>query len=54
VTVALLALWALDRWRGRYRTVPWHRLQPVVVSLVTLMFLFGIVRNTGAGAWLAP
>jgi hypothetical protein len=34
--------------------VAWSRLRPVVVSLVTVMFVFAVVRNTGAGAWLAP
>jgi hypothetical protein len=54
VTVVLLSLWALDRWRGHTRSVPWSRLRPIVVSLVTVMFLFAVIRNTGSGAWLAP
>jgi hypothetical protein len=54
VGVVLLSLWAVDRWRGHTRSVPWSRLRPVVVSLVTVMFLFAVVRNTGSGAWLAP
>jgi hypothetical protein len=54
VAVLGLSVWALDRWRGHYRSVPWSRLRPLVVSLVTVMFLFAIARNTGAGAWLAP
>jgi Protein of unknown function (DUF2752) len=54
VGVVLLSIWALDRWRGRYRSVPWSTLRPLVVSLVTVMFLFAVARNTGAGAWLAP
>jgi hypothetical protein len=54
VAVVLLSLWAVDRWRGHTRTVPWRRLRPIVVSLVTVMFLFAVIRNTGSGAWLAP
>ena len=54
VAVVLLAVWAVDRWRGRVRIVPWSRLRPVVVALVTVMFVFAVVRNTGPGAWLAP
>lgn len=54
VAVVLLSLWAVDRWRGHTRSVPWKRLRPIVVSLVTVMFLFAVIRNTGSGAWLAP
>ena len=54
VGVVLLALWAVDRWRGHTRSVPWTRLRPIVISLVTVMFVFAVVRNTGSGAWLAP
>lgn len=54
VGAALLALWAFDRWRGQDRHVPWSRLRPVVVALLTVMFVFTVVRNTGSGAWLAP
>ena len=54
VGVVLLAVWAVDRWRGHTRTVSWTRLRPIVVSLVTVMFVFAVVRNTGSGAWLAP
>jgi len=54
VAVVLLALWAVDRWRGHTRVVAWTRLRPVVVSLVTVMLVFAVVRNTGSGAWLAP
>lgn len=54
VVVVMLAVWAVDRWRGVDRRVPWSRLRPLVVGLVTVMFVFAIARNTGAGAWLAP
>ena len=54
VSVVLLSVWALDKWRGTTRHVPWSRLRPFVVALLTVMFLFAVVRNTGSGAWLAP
>jgi hypothetical protein len=54
VGVVLLAVWAVGRWRGQTRSVPWTRLRPIVISLVTVMFVFAVVRNTGSGAWLAP
>ena len=54
VAVVLLGLWAVDRWRGRYRSIPWQRLRPVVYGLLVVMALFTIARNTGPGAWLAP
>jgi hypothetical protein len=54
VGVVLLAVWALDRWQGRNRQLPWRRLRPLVVGLVTVMLLFAVARNTGPGAWLAP
>lgn len=54
VATGLLALWAVDRWRGRTREVPWQRLRPLVAALVTVLVAFTIARNTGAGAWLAP
>ena len=33
-------------WRGTTRHVPWSRLRPFVVALLTVMFLFAVVRNT--------
>jgi hypothetical protein len=54
VAAALLALWALDRWRGVQRHVPWSRLQPGVYALVGALVVFAVLRNTAAGAWLAP
>ncbi len=54
VAVVLLALWAVDRWRGRTRQVPWSRLRPILLGLVAVLVVFAIVRNTGPGAWLAP
>ncbi len=54
VAVVLLALWAVDRWRGRTRQVPWSRLRPILLGLVAVLVVFAIVRNTGPGAWFAP
>jgi hypothetical protein len=54
VATVLLALWAVDRWRGHTRRVPWQRVRPLVVALVTVLVAFTVARNTGAGAWLAP
>jgi hypothetical protein len=54
VATVLLAVWAFDRWRGHTRRVPWQRLRPFVVALVTVLVAFTVARNTGAGAWLAP
>jgi hypothetical protein len=54
VAVVLLALWSVDRWRGRYRQVAWGRLRPVVIAFVTVLVVFTVMRNTGPGAWLAP
>jgi hypothetical protein len=54
VGVFLLALWAVDRWRGTRR-----QLNTAIVSRTSWAFLavavvFTILRNTPAGAWLAP
>lgn len=54
VAVVLLGVWALDRWQGRVRHLPWERLRPWVYGLVTVIVVFTVARNTGAGAWLAP
>jgi hypothetical protein len=54
VAVVLLAVWSLDRWRGRTRQVPWNRLRPLVYGFLTVLVVFAVVRNTGQGAWLAP
>jgi len=50
----LLALWAVDSWRGHTRQLPWARLRPVVIGFVTLLLAFAVLRNTGPGSWLAP
>ncbi len=55
LVVALLALWAVSRWRGR--AMP--RLQARAGSVVLLAGLgvvaaFTLARNLPVGAWLAP
>jgi hypothetical protein len=54
VAIVLLAVWAVDRWNGRTRHVPWGRMRPLAVALITVLVAFTVARNTGAGAWLAP
>jgi hypothetical protein len=54
VGVVLLAVWAVDRWRGHTRQVPWQRLRPLVVAVLAVLVVFTVARNTGSGAWLAP
>lgn len=49
-----LAVWTHDRWTGRSRSLP----QPLVLAacavVVVLTVAFTVLRNTPAGAWLAP
>jgi hypothetical protein len=54
VATLLLAVWAVDRWRGDTRSVPWRRLRPIVLAMVTVLIVFTVMRNTAGGAWLAP
>ena len=54
VVTVVLAVWAVDRWRGGSRHLPWQRLQPLLVALLTALVAFTVVRNSGAGAWLVP
>ncbi len=54
VATLWLALWAVDRWRGHTRSVPWSRMRPLVLALLTVLVVFTVARNTAAGAWLAP
>jgi len=54
VAIVLLSVWAVDRWRGRTRSVPWRESRPWFAALLTAIVVFTIARNTGAGAWLAP
>ena len=44
----------LDRWHGRVRQVAARRHVVLAVSLFVVALVFAVVRNTPAGAWLAP
>jgi hypothetical protein len=57
-SIPVFALWWLrslvDGWRGTGRPRP-TRLQPALaVAAVTVILAFTVLRNTPAGAWLAP
>jgi hypothetical protein len=44
----------LDRWRGRVRVVAPQVHVRLTVAVLVLAGAFAVLRNTGAGAWLAP
>jgi hypothetical protein len=44
----------LDRWHGRVRQAAARRHVVLAVSLLVVALVFAVVRNTPAGAWLAP
>jgi hypothetical protein len=53
----LVLTWArttLDRWHGRVRQGAARRHVVLAVSLLVVALVFAVVRNTPAGAWLAP
>ncbi|HEY0890185.1 MAG TPA: DUF2752 domain-containing protein [Nocardioides sp.] len=53
--VALLVLWTVARWRDRPMPRPPERTRRVSVWLLAGAALgFTVLRNTPAGAWLAP
>jgi Protein of unknown function (DUF2752) len=54
VAVVGLAIWAIDRWRGTSRQVPWSDLKPAVTTLLVVLTVFTVARNLAFGAWLAP
>jgi Protein of unknown function (DUF2752) len=54
LAVGGLAIWAIDRWRGTSRQVPWSTLKPAVVTLLVVLAVFTVARNLTIGAWLAP
>lgn len=49
-----LGLWTRGRWRGRPWQLSDRALRAVSVAVVGLLVVFAVVRNTPAGAWLAP
>ena len=54
VGVFLLALWTVDQWRGVQRRVEMAVVSRLGFAFVAVALVFTIVRNTPAGAWLAP
>jgi hypothetical protein len=52
--VAGIVWWSLARWRGTTVSAPARVRVPATVVAVVLMAAFTLLRNTPAGAWLAP
>ena len=44
----------VDRWQGRVRTLPPAARTMLAVGVLAAALAFAVLRNTGAGAWLAP
>jgi len=53
VAIVLLALWVVDRWTGRTRSLD-GRGRAALVVLGVLTVVFTVLRNLAVGAWLAP
>lgn len=54
VFAAWFGWWLVRRWRGEERPVPVTTWLPLLVTAVTVVAAFTVLRNTAAGAWLAP
>ena len=52
--IVALAVWAVDRWRGRTRRPSWRVLKPSVIAFVGVLVAFAVLRNLAVGSWLAP
>ncbi len=54
----LVAVWwgraVADRWRGVVRAGHARRRMVLATLVLSLAVCFAVLRNTGAGAWLAP
>jgi hypothetical protein len=46
--------WTLDRWRGTLRHVDSRLQLRLAMVFLGVAVGFAVLRNTGAGAWLAP
>jgi Protein of unknown function (DUF2752) len=57
-SLPLVAAWwcrdLVDRWRGAVHPVHPHRRAVLAGLFLGVAALFAVLRNTGAGAWLAP
>lgn len=54
IAVAALAWWIACRWRGTDLRAPARTRLPALVVAIVLVATFTVLRNTAAGAWLAP
>jgi hypothetical protein len=52
--VLALALWAVDRWRGKERRLDMRLVTPAAYAFLGVLAVFTVVRNLPFGAWLAP
>jgi len=52
--IALLVLWAADRWSGRSRHIDGRRARATLVGIGVVAVVFTVLRNLPMGAWLAP
>lgn len=52
--VYALIRWTHGRWTGHAWVVPERRTVALTGVLLAAMLVFAVVRNTAAGAWLAP
>jgi len=54
VAVVLLAIWALDSWRGRPARWDLRLVRPIAYASLVVLAVFTVARNLPGGSWLAP
>jgi hypothetical protein len=54
LAIVAIVCWSVARWRGTTVHAPARVRIPAVVLAVVLVVGFTVLRNTAAGAWLAP
>ena len=54
ILIAAIVVWSVARWRGATIQAPARLRVPAVILAVVLVAGFTVLRNTTAGAWLAP
>lgn len=54
LVIVLLGRWTAHRWNGRSRPLPPALVQTGAALYAVLALVFMVLRNTPAGAWLAP